>query len=126
MRPSKMTIVTSSPRITRNCSSVINRRPSCRRAGSPSTGAADDPCPMDCSWGTAYLPRRSHTRARRPRGHPRASRTPNPCPGSGRTSRHATGSAAQSSERTISRRRMSSLILNSAMAAASADFSSGA
>jgi hypothetical protein len=54
---------------------IISRRPGCRRAGSPSAGAADDPCRMDCSWGTACPPRRSHTRARRPRGDRRAPRT---------------------------------------------------
>src|SRR4029450_13621371 len=43
-------------------------RPGSRRGGSPSAGAADDPCRTDCSWGTACPPRRTRTHARHPTG----------------------------------------------------------
>ena len=45
---------------------VISRRLGSRRAGSPSAGAADDPCRTGCSWGTAFPPPRSRTRNHHP------------------------------------------------------------
>ena len=65
---------------------VISRRLGSRRAGSPSAGAADDPCRTGCSWGTAFPPPRSRTRTHHPMGDCRAPRRPNRYLGSGRIS----------------------------------------
>jgi hypothetical protein len=64
------------------CPLGLIRRRGFRRAEIPPVGAADDPCRMDCTPGTASPPRRSRTHARRPTEDRRASRTPTRCRGS--------------------------------------------